>query len=152
MHTHTHIQIAKLARDLAMGNKGPSIPPPRAAAVAPSKPAGAQTSAPPKSIKMTGKEVAGMRAELFGEPTSKKATSKQPEVTRPPPPPSQPSSHSAAQPHDSKEEEEVKSKPIITGGESSTPEVEVPVEGGAVMEGGGGTVEGEDNEFGGMLT
>ena len=135
-----------------MGNKGPSIPPPRAAAVAPSKPAGAQTSAPPKSIKMTGKEVAGMRAELFGEPTSKKATSKQPEVTRPPPPPSQPSSHSAAQPHDSKEEEEVKSKPIITGGESSTPEVEVPVEGGAVMEGGGGTVEGEDNEFGGMLT
>lgn len=164
-YTHTtHIQIAKLARDLATGNKGPSIPPPRAAAVttsAPSKLAGAQTSAPPKPLKMTGKEVAGMRAELFGESASKKekaAPSKPPEAVRPP---SQPS-HSATpvQPPSPRvgkgeeEEEEVRSKPAAGGG---TPEAEAPVEGRETTPGGVGTMEGEkgedeENEFGGMLT
>ena len=88
-------------------------------------------------MKMTAKEVAGLRAALFGDSTSKKekaVTSKAPEVAsagslpvHPPPPP----------PSSVEEGEEVKSKP--TAGD----EVQVPTEG---AEGGG------DNEFGGMLT
>ena len=141
-----HIQVAKLARDLATGNKGPSIPPPKATA-ATSKPAGAQASvrasAPQLPLKMTTKEVAGMRAELFGDSTSKKekpVASKPQDVARPPP-----AREPLVQPPQSHvpEDEVVKSKPAA--GDSSTSQMEEPKEGG-------GGEEDAENEFGGMLT